>query len=77
MRSKAFFACLLCMTAAANGAELSAASKQARAGEPEFRELYKELIETNTTLSVGSCTNAANQIKARLLKAGYPESACI
>jgi hypothetical protein len=26
--------------------------------EAEFRALYKELIETNTTLSVGSCTQS-------------------
>ncbi|HTU65284.1 MAG TPA: M20/M25/M40 family metallo-hydrolase [Steroidobacteraceae bacterium] len=52
----------------------TAASKQARAGEAEFRSLYKELVEINTTLSVGSCTDAANAMKARLLKAGYPES---
>jgi len=50
------------------------ASKQARAGEAEFRSLYKELVETNTTLSVGSCTKAAEAMKARLVKAGYPES---
>lgn len=50
------------------------ASKQARAGEAQFRELYKELVETNTTLSAGSCTRASEQIKARLLRAGYPES---
>ena len=52
----------------------TAASKQARAGEAEFRALYKELVETNTTLSVGSCTKAAEAMKARLLKAGYAES---
>jgi acetylornithine deacetylase/succinyl-diaminopimelate desuccinylase-like protein len=50
------------------------ASAKARAGEAEFRALYKELVETNTTLSVGSCTKAAETMKARLLKAGYPES---
>jgi acetylornithine deacetylase/succinyl-diaminopimelate desuccinylase-like protein len=52
----------------------TAASKQARAGEAEFRALYKELVETNTTLSVGSCTDAANALKAHLLAAGYPDS---
>jgi len=52
----------------------SATSTKARAGEPAFRDLYKELIEINTTLSVGSCTDAANAMKARLVKAGYPES---
>src|SRR6476469_5859909 len=49
----------------------TAASKQARAGEAEFRALYKELVETNTTLSMGSCTDAANAMKARLGAAGY------
>jgi acetylornithine deacetylase/succinyl-diaminopimelate desuccinylase-like protein len=52
----------------------SAASKQARAGEPEFRELYQELVEIDTTLSVGSCTDAANAMKARLVKAGFSEA---
>ncbi|MES1263036.1 MAG: M20/M25/M40 family metallo-hydrolase, partial [Peristeroidobacter soli] len=51
----------------------TAASAKARAGEAEFRALYKELVEINTTLSVGSCTNAANAMKARLSAAGYAE----
>ncbi|MGA2708354.1 MAG: hypothetical protein ACLP0B_25865 [Steroidobacteraceae bacterium] len=29
-----------------------------------FRELYQELVETNTTLSSGSCTLAAERIRA-------------
>jgi acetylornithine deacetylase/succinyl-diaminopimelate desuccinylase-like protein len=37
-----------------------------------FRALYKELIETNTTLSEGSCTLASERMAARLLAAGYP-----
>lgn len=37
-----------------------------------FRALYKELVETNTTRSVGSCTKAAQQIRARLNAAGIP-----
>ncbi len=49
----------------------TAASKQARAGEAEFRALYRELVEINTTLSVGSCTEAANAMRARLIAAGY------
>src|SRR4029078_978303 len=51
----------------------SAASRQARAGEPEFRALYKELVEINTTLSAGSCTEAANAMKAHLTAAGYTD----
>ena len=52
----------------------TAASKQARAGEAEFRALYKELVEINTTLSAGSCTEAANAMKARLIAAGYTDA---
>src|ERR1044071_8208408 len=52
----------------------TAASKQARAGEAEFRALYKELVEINTTLSAGSCTEAANAMKARLIGAGYTDA---
>jgi acetylornithine deacetylase/succinyl-diaminopimelate desuccinylase-like protein len=71
------FAALLISSAQAadiTASHQTSASKQARAGEAEFRALYKELVETNTTLSVGSCTKAAEAMKARLLKAGYPES---
>jgi acetylornithine deacetylase/succinyl-diaminopimelate desuccinylase-like protein len=52
----------------------TAASKQARAGEAEFRELYRELVEINTTLSVGSCTDAANAMRARLVAAGFAQA---
>ena len=41
-------------------------------GEQAFRALYKELVEINTTLSSGSCTNAATAMKAHLVRAGYP-----
>jgi acetylornithine deacetylase/succinyl-diaminopimelate desuccinylase-like protein len=49
----------------------TSASKLARAGETRFRELYRELVEINTTLSSGSCTQAAEAMKARLSSAGY------
>lgn len=82
MRFSHCLAASLCLLAAAapgqaadlRASKLSGASKHARAGEPEFRELYQQLIEINTTLSVGSCTEAANAMKARLSQAGYPES---
>ena len=44
------------------------------AGEQRFRELYKELVETNTTLSAGSCTLAAERLATRLRAAGFPDS---
>jgi acetylornithine deacetylase/succinyl-diaminopimelate desuccinylase-like protein len=45
-----------------------------RPGEAQFRAIYKELVETNTTLSAGSCTLAAERMAARLKQAGFPES---
>jgi acetylornithine deacetylase/succinyl-diaminopimelate desuccinylase-like protein len=39
-----------------------------------FREIYKELVETNTTISVGDCTLAARRMAARLKAAGYPDA---
>jgi acetylornithine deacetylase/succinyl-diaminopimelate desuccinylase-like protein len=45
-----------------------------RPDQQNFRALYKELVETNTTLSVGDCTLAAQRMAAHLKAAGYPES---
>ena len=64
----------LAACASSPGATTAAASSDPRAGEPEFRALYKELVETNTTFSEGSCTLASERMKTRLLAAGYPES---
>ena len=49
----------------------AAATAQDRPDQKAFFGLYKELVETNTTLSVGDCTKAAEQIAARLKAAGY------
>ncbi len=45
-----------------------------RPDQAEFRGLYRELVETNTTLSAGSCTLAAERMAARLAAAGIPAS---
>ncbi|WP_443026228.1 M20/M25/M40 family metallo-hydrolase [Sphingomonas sp. CCH10-B3] len=47
------------------------AQAQSRPDQQAFFGLYKELVETNTTLLVGSCTKAAEQIAVRLKAAGY------
>ncbi len=47
-------------------------SQAADPGEVEFRALYKELVELNTTRSVGSCTKAAEAMRTHLLAAGIP-----
>jgi acetylornithine deacetylase/succinyl-diaminopimelate desuccinylase-like protein len=45
-----------------------------RADQVAFRALYKELVETNTTLSAGSCTLAAERMAARLKTAGLRDA---
>ena len=52
----------------------SSALADPRPDQVAFKGLYKELVETNTTLSVGSCTVAAEKMAARLKAAGYADS---
>jgi acetylornithine deacetylase/succinyl-diaminopimelate desuccinylase-like protein len=47
---------------------------EAASGEAQFRDLYKELVETNTTLSAGSCTLAAERMAAHLKTAGFADN---
>jgi acetylornithine deacetylase/succinyl-diaminopimelate desuccinylase-like protein len=58
-------------------ASLTATTSVSAATDPDglqrFRGIYKELIETNTTLSIGDCTLAAKRMAARLKAAGYPD----
>jgi acetylornithine deacetylase/succinyl-diaminopimelate desuccinylase-like protein len=52
----------------------SAQPASLRPDQAAFREIYKELVETNTSLSVGSCTEAAHRMGARLKAAGYSDA---
>ena len=45
-----------------------------RPDQEEFRALFKELVETNTELSDGSCTQLAERIAAHLRSAGFSDS---
>jgi acetylornithine deacetylase/succinyl-diaminopimelate desuccinylase-like protein len=45
-----------------------------RPDQAEFRGLYQELVETNTTLSEGDCTLAARRMAARLRSAGMKDA---
>jgi acetylornithine deacetylase/succinyl-diaminopimelate desuccinylase-like protein len=49
---------------------LAAAQTTLRPDQQEFFGLYKELIETDTTVTQGSCTEAAAKMAARLRAAG-------
>jgi len=62
---------LLATAPLAQAASLDPSSVQT---EPQFRDLYKELVETNTTLSSGSCTLAAQRMADRLRRAGFADA---
>jgi acetylornithine deacetylase/succinyl-diaminopimelate desuccinylase-like protein len=60
---------LICATSSAQ----EAAMPPLRPDQVAFHALYKELVETNTTRSAGSCTLAAERLAARLKAAGYDD----
>src|SRR5471032_1249251 len=62
MKSRFVLGALTAAMAIAQQAHAAADPTEAR-----FRDLYKELVETNTTLSVGDCTQAASQNEGRLV----------
>ncbi len=62
------------IVAAAIAAQPVAASADLRPDQQAFFGLYKELVETNTVVDIGSCTQASQQIAARLKAAGYTDS---
>ena len=44
-----------------------------RPDQQRFFELYKELVETDTSVTTGNCTKAAEQIATRLKAAGFAD----
>ncbi len=44
-----------------------------RPDQAKFLELYKEMVETDTSVTTGSCTQAAMQVAARMRAAGFGE----
>jgi acetylornithine deacetylase/succinyl-diaminopimelate desuccinylase-like protein len=52
---------------------LLGAAEPLRPDQQQFRDLLKELVETDTSVSTGSCTLAAQKIAARLRAAGYTD----
>ncbi len=65
-------AAALALVAVAGVGEAQAHTPDLRPDQIAFRALYEELVETNTTLSEGSCTLASERMATRLLAAGYP-----
>ena len=68
MRALFLAATLLTATAA----QAQYASKQP--GEPAFRALYKEMVETDTSVTTGSCTAAADKLAVRFKAAGFTDA---
>src|SRR3954462_8273049 len=71
------FAAALAAATALLGAGQAQAQSSAAGSRPDqvaFRAIYKELVETNTTASVGDCTLAAQRMAAHLKAAGFPDS---
>jgi acetylornithine deacetylase/succinyl-diaminopimelate desuccinylase-like protein len=67
------------ITLAGSLAAMAAASPTAPSAVPRpdqlaFRELFRELVETDTSHSNGSCTAAAEKMAVHLRTAGFPES---
>jgi acetylornithine deacetylase/succinyl-diaminopimelate desuccinylase-like protein len=44
-----------------------------QSGEPAFRALFKEMVETDTSVTTGSCTTLAEKLAVRFRAAGYAE----
>ncbi|HEV2288148.1 MAG TPA: M20/M25/M40 family metallo-hydrolase [Candidatus Acidoferrales bacterium] len=65
---------LLIFVLAGSIAATAGAQQQTQDEHKVAHDIYKQLIETNTTESVGNMTTAANEIAERLRAAGFPAS---
>ena len=78
MESGSFIRCMsgIWMSGILIGAVCSVASAQGLNGSERqlARDVFQELIETNTTHSTGSTTDAAEKMRVRLLRAGFSAS---
>jgi acetylornithine deacetylase/succinyl-diaminopimelate desuccinylase-like protein len=73
MHKRGFSAIVLAITMQTGAIAQDAPMTPLRPDQVTFLALYKELVETNTTLSAGSCTMAAERIATHLKSAGYTE----
>ncbi|GAA0664784.1 acetylornithine deacetylase/succinyl-diaminopimelate desuccinylase-like protein [Sphingomonas insulae] len=51
----------------------AADAQQLRPDQTAFRALYQELVETDTSITTGSCTALADKVAVRLKAAGYAD----
>ena len=73
MHKRAFGVVMLCAMLQAAAFAQQAPMTPLRPDQATFLALFKELVETNTTLSAGSCTLAAERMAAHLKGAGYTD----
>ncbi|MET0374323.1 MAG: M20/M25/M40 family metallo-hydrolase, partial [Rhizorhabdus sp.] len=52
----------------------AAQAQQLRPDQASFRALYQELVETDTSITTGSCTALADKVAVRLKAAGYTDA---
>ncbi|MES2290398.1 MAG: M20/M25/M40 family metallo-hydrolase [Pseudomonadota bacterium] len=64
----------LAVTLAATPVAIPAAEPAPRKDQLAFRDLYKELVETDTSVATGSCTALADKIAARFKAAGFADN---
>ena len=62
---------LACSTIALTLCTTSAGAQDLRPDQVPFRALYKELVETDTSITTGSCTALADKIEVHLRAAGF------
>ncbi|HUA90131.1 MAG TPA: M20/M25/M40 family metallo-hydrolase, partial [Steroidobacteraceae bacterium] len=68
------FAAVVCAAVAAGAAAQEPPMGPLRPDQSAFLSLYKEMVETNTTLSSGDCTLLSQKIAAHLKSAGYTDA---
>src|SRR6202050_45073 len=73
MYTKMFSALTLTLAMQSTAFAQEAPMPPLRPDQVAFRALYKELVETNTTLSAGSCTLLTQRIAAHLKAAGFTD----
>ena len=52
----------------------TSAAAQSRPDQQAFRAIYQEMVETDTSIAAGSCTDLAAKVGARLKAAGFADS---
>ena len=62
------------LASALSGLALAAQAAELSPEQKQLRGIYQELVETNTTSSVGSCTLAAQRMAKHLKAAGYRDA---